>query len=313
MINRTESVVQGTSRINLLLVLMLGTALSVVAQPADTVLTVFEEVARFEDARAMAADPAGNLFVADAGRDVVVKLDAGGRIVATLGGSGTAEGLFDEPSDVDATNGLAILVADAGNGRIQRFSRQFHFIEALPVGDEYEPGGGQPTYLSRESDVRPPSGGRPVAVVSSNTDETFAVDAARNVVVKWDRTRRFDRLIGGPDDGPGTLVAPVALAVDEEHLYVADRGRAGVAVYDLFGGFIRMLAEGRAGDVRSVAFAGGRLWIVLPERLLVYEAGARLDRAIDVALDAPLLDVVPDGDALYLLTSTRLFRANYPF
>ena len=94
---------------------------------------------------------------------------------------------------------------------------------------------------------------------------------------------------------------------------MADRGRAGVAVYDLFGGFIRMLAEGRAVDVRSVAFAGGRLWIVLPERLLVYEAGARLERALDVALDAPLIDVALAGDALYLLTPTRLFRAKYPF
>ncbi len=300
-------------RLHIFLALTVAPVLVAGAQPADTVLTSFVEVARFEDARAMASDPAGNLFVADAGRDVVVKLDAGGRLLATLGGSGTAEGLFDEPSDVDATNGLAILVADAGNGRIQRFSRQFHFIEALPVGDEYEPGGGQPTYLSRESDVRTPSRGRPVAVISSNTDETYALDAARNVVVKWDRTRRFDRIIGGPDDGPGMLVTPAALAVDEEHLYVADRGRAGVAVFDLFGGFIRMLAEGRAADVRSVAFAGGRLWIVLPGRLLVYESGARLERAIDVALDAPLVDVARAGEALYLLTPTRLFRAEWSF
>lgn len=292
---------------------MLGTALSAVAQPADTVLTALEEVARFEDARAIAADPAGHLFVADAGRDVLVKLDAGGRIVATFGGSGTAEGLFDDPSDVDATNGLAILVADAGNGRIQRFSRQFHFIEALPVGDEYEPGGGQPSYLSRESDVRSPTGGRPIAVVSSNTDETFVVDEARNVVLKWDRTRRFDRIIGGPDDGPETLVTPVSLAVDERRLFVADQGRAGVAVYDLFGGGIRMVAEGRARDVSAVAFERDRLWIVLPGRVLVYDAALRLERVIEVRLDAPLVDVVPVGESLYLLTPTRLFRTGYSF
>ena len=81
-------------------------------------------LARFDNARALAVDPRGRLYVADAARDVVSVLGPGGRQKMVLGGSGTRAGEFDTPSDVDPSNGQVILVADAYNGRVQRFSEE---------------------------------------------------------------------------------------------------------------------------------------------------------------------------------------------
>ncbi|MDX1545543.1 MAG: NHL repeat-containing protein [Rhodothermales bacterium] len=281
------------------------------AQPADTLLAGAEPLARFAEARALALDPTGALYVVDAGRGVIVQLTPDGLPLADFGGPGAGEGEFDEPADLDPTTGLLWVVADAGNSRLQRFTRTFAHLESLPVhrADAAQPGGAARTVSIGEQAGAGQAGGRPVAVAVGPSAETFAVDAAQGVVLKWDASRRLERTIGGYDAGAGTLVDPVALAAGEDLLYVADAGQAAVVVYDLFGGYVRTLAPGRAEGVRAVTLTPEALWVVLPTRLLVYSRSGRLERAIDVRLDEPLVDVAVRGGALYLLTRTRLLRA----
>lgn len=286
---------------------VLGSAVAS-AQPADTLVTEAATLAFFENARALAVDPAGRLYIADAGEDVIVQLDADGQLLAYLGGPGTREGEFAEPSDIDPTNGLVLVVADAGNSRLQRFSKTFLFLEALPVtrAHRFTPGGAPRTDNLGDEGSADGADGRPIAVETSVANEIFAIDEAEGVVLKWDASRRFERVIGGFDAGAGALEVPVALATDRQRLFVADRGLAAVVVYDLFGGYIGTLAPGRADDVRALAVRDDALWIVLPERLLVYETRGRLRRTLDVRLGEPLIDVALRGRIAYLLTPTRL-------
>ncbi len=289
---------------------VLGVAGAAQAQPADTLVTEAVVLARFEEARALAVDPQGLLYVADAGRDAVVRLDEDGLLRDMLGGPGTLEGRFSEPADIDPTNGLVFVVADAGNSRLQRFSRDFLHLESLSVGrlqQDERTGRGQPTAPFGQANRLGLADGTPIAVATSRANETFAVEAGRNVVLKWDAARRFERVIGGFDERDGRLVAPVALAVDENSLYVADRGRAAVLVYDHFGGFVRTLAEGLAREVCAVTVFGDEIWIVLPERLLVFHRRGRLARVFDVRLGEPLVDVGRRGGLTYLLTPSRLY------
>jgi len=274
------------------------------AQPADTIITAAVSLARFEDARDLAMDPGGNLYVADAGADVVQKFGFDGTLLFTLGGPGSEEGQFDEPSGIDPTNGLILVVADAGNGRLKRFSREFHFLESVPLGS-YEMGGTgeQATYLARQGEVLAHGDGRPIAVVTSEGDETFAVDEDRRMVVKWDRTRRFERTIGEE----GELIRPVSLALADRLLFVADAGANAVVVFDEFGGYLRTLADGRAVEVQSVSAGNHVLWVVLPHRILVYQTAGRLERVLDVQLDELLVDSVFRGSVLYFLTATHLW------
>ncbi len=284
------------------------TACSLTAQPVDRVLSATRLLARFEEARALSVDPGGALYVVDAGRDVVYQLGPDGRVRFVLGGTGTGEGAFDEPRDLDPTNGLLFVVADAGNGRLQRFSRQFQFLESLPVGRKGTSERG-PSYLSRESGLGNPADGRPIAVLTTPSDEMFAIDEARHVVLRWGRDRRPAGAIGGPDDGEGALVAPVSLASDGRVLYVADRGRHAVLVYDLFGGYIRSLGEGIATDVEAVFVKDRFLWVVLPHRLLVYETTGVLRYVFDIRLPEPLVDAALSGRTLYLLSARGLYAS----
>lgn len=293
-----------------ILILLIATVHPAMAQPADTLVTEAEVLAQFDEARALGVDASGTLFVVDAGKDVVLQLDPGGGLLASLGGPGVHEGQFDEPADIDPTNGLLWIVADAGNGRLQRFSRTFLHMETLPVAriDHFTPGVAGRTVPVGEEGGFEEADGRPIAVVTSNANEIFAIDEAQGLVLKWDSSRRLERAIGGYDDGDGALVDPVALAVDAASLYVADRGQAAVLVYDLFGGFIRVLAPGRAEDVRAVTIAGNQRWIILPERILLYHARGRLLRVLDVQLGEPLVDAAYYNGTTYLLTPTRLLR-----
>lgn len=279
------------------------------AQPADTMIHEGNELVRFEQARALAVDPAGRLYVVDAGKDAVFIVSPQGQPLSTLGGPGGNEGAFYDPADIDPTNGLVWIVADAGNSRLQRFSRTSLFLSALPVQrvsrGEFDRAVQTVFNLGDESGVQE-ADGRPIAVISNTANEMFAIDAAQGYVLKWDAARRLERTIGGFGAGAGRLEDPVALALDDTYLYVADRGQRAIAVYDHLGGFVRLLAQRFAEDVRAITVAGGELWIVLPDRLLVYDAQGRLARTIDVRLSEPLVDVAPVGDRLYLLTPTRL-------
>ncbi len=275
------------------------------AQRDSTALTGYEVLAAFDDARRLAIDARDRLYVVDKGRESVLQLDLDGREVARLGGPGGSDGEFDEPLDIDPGIGLTWLVADAGNARLQRFSQSFLHLETLAVPREARLEPGTPGRLEPRDDQI--EGGRPLAVAQSPTGEVFAIEGAQGLVLKWDKSRRLERTIGG--FGQGALVAPVALDVDTDQLYVADRGLRAIALYDLFGGYIQTIARGQAEDASAVTLDGDKLWLILPSRILVMETTGRYLYTLQVKDGLHLVDAAPHGSAVYLLTRTALIRA----
>lgn len=280
---------------------------------ADTLTAVRLIHPSLVDPRAIAVDPFGSIFVVDAGRDAVLKLSPAGVLIATLGGPGSRDGEFDEPADIDPTNGMVILVADAGNRRIQRFSRTFAFLGSIPLPSSEKRRSADPariTYRRSDSDVNAYDSGIPVAIASSGANELFAVDADRNVVIRLDEDRRAVRVIGDVDAGAGLLSRPVALAVSDDLLYVADSERLGVLVFDLFGSFLRSVGEGRLPNVRALAAHEDQLYVALARQIVLYGASG-LMRTIDVDLPDEIVDfaLTSNGEML-VLTSSGLYRLN---
>jgi len=280
------------------------------AQPASTATVTRADVqvlAAFEEATSLAVDPAGRLYVTDAGTDAVVHLTGDGAVLARYGGPGTQPGAFDDPSDLDPTNGLVLYVADAGNARIQRFAQAFQFLEALPIGAE--DAHAQPSYGRQGGNASNGGTGHPIAVAVSDADALYAIDAVRGHVVQWDAPRRESRIIGGFDAGPDALVDPVDLAVDAEgRLFVVDRGRDAIVIFDMFGNVLTMLAEGRAARVEALRVVGGALWLIEPDAVQVIGPSGVLGRRWTVQLDAPLVDAARYGAHTYLLTPNQLVR-----
>ena len=77
----------------------------------------------------LAADPRGQLYVVDAGLSTLYRLDVEGNVLARMGGPGSGDYEFDEPIDVAVSSGLVLIVADAGNHRLQWFSSEFRHLD----------------------------------------------------------------------------------------------------------------------------------------------------------------------------------------
>jgi len=71
----------------------------------------------------LAVDRDGDVWVADYGRDRIVKLTPDGRLLQALGSRGSEPGQFIGPKGIaiDALSGR-LYVTDAGNSRIQRLA-----------------------------------------------------------------------------------------------------------------------------------------------------------------------------------------------
>jgi DNA-binding beta-propeller fold protein YncE len=282
------------------------------AQEADTTITEVSTLATFQDPIALAADPVGVLYVVDATSSSITRISPAGVVLSTHGGPGRGEYRFDEPSDIDVSAGLIWLVADAGNSRIKRYSSEFLHLASMPVdlsSFAVQQSAGRGGFREEEGAPLEYAAGRPISVAATISDETFAIDAESGSVVKWDASRRIERAFG-KIEGDKQLVEPVSIAADVEgNVYVADRGLEAVLVFDRFGTYIRVLADGLARDIETVYTRGQRLFVVLPNRLLVYDLNGLLLRTYDVRLGEPLRDVAVADEALFLLTVRRLVRA----
>lgn len=277
---------------------------------SDTLQLDVVSRAPFGEARAMAVDPLGFIYVADAGKHVVVKLNETGALEAVIGGPGSREGEFDEPSGVEATNGLVLFVADANNRRIQRFSRSNAYLGSIPL---VHAGQASPdsrvTYRRGDGDVDGFSTGRPTSVVSSDSKEVYAIDSDRNVVLKWDEDLRLATVIGDVGAGRGTLAEPVDLALGPRSLlYVADQGAATVVVFDLFGSYVRAFGGGRLADLQSISVGEEVVFAGHTNQISLFTLNGTFVRAIAIGLDEPLVDLFVAGPTLFVLTPTRLLQ-----
>jgi hypothetical protein len=289
--------------------------LSLCAQSAvDTVLTAedLRRLASFDEATALGVDPSGRLYVADGGQDVIVQLAPDGMVEERHGGPGVQPGAFDRPAAIDPSNGLMLYVADAGNARIQRFARSFQFLEALPVGPPSGVPVG-PSYDSRDANPTERGTGTPVDVVVSPDDAVYVIDADHRQVLVWDDQRHTPHVIGGFNAGAGALADPVALALGpDQRLYVADRGRDAIVVFDAFGNYVTTYAEGRVAEAVSLQVVNDTLWLVSDRVIQSIDPSGRLGRRWTAALDEPLIDATWHAGFMYLLTAQRLYRTRRP-
>lgn len=283
--------------------------------PTDTLQLELATGTTFNEARAAAVDPFGVIYVADAGDHVVVKLSSTGAFEARLGGPGSREGEFDEPTGVEATNGLVLFVADANNRRIQRFSRSNAYLGAIPLVDA---GRANPnsrvTYRRDDGDMNGFNTGRPISVASSDSKEIYAIDSDRNVVLKWDADLRLVDIIGDVGAGRGSIADPTDLALGpDSQVYVADRGRRGIVVFDQYGSHVRTLGEGRLTDLRAVAVGEESVFVGRSSDVVVYSRNGTFLGVVDVLLDEPVVDLTfANRQTLLVLTPTHLYRTAVP-
>ncbi|MCY4234043.1 MAG: hypothetical protein OXE59_09950 [Bacteroidetes bacterium] len=271
------------------------------AEAQDTLKAGFEVIADISDARALAVDQDGLLYVVSASTMFLFNDD--GQLITSL--DGTSGGVFGELTDIDPGNGLIWVLADFDFGSLHRFSKELLHLETIRIPSN------SATELGRSPrvDLRDEFAttlGQPIAVSTGQSGEIFAIDVSAQHVIKWDNSRRLERKIGEFGTGDGQLVEPIRIATDATSVYVADRSLRRINIYDYFGGYERSVQTEE--DVKHITVFDEELWIVYTDQIMIYKNRRRLSRQMIVELDDSLIAAEPTVDFLFLLTSNQLIK-----
>ena len=175
---------------------------------------------QFAEPRGVAADPRGNLYVADTKNSRIEIFDGNGAFLRALGGvKGAGDGQLNEPCGVAVGPDGEIYVADTWNHRVARFSAdgQWH-------GEWKDPERG---FFG------------PRSVVAAK-GFVYVSDTGNKRIVKFDEDGRVAGSWGSAGNGPGQFVEPVGIAADASgRIYVADTGNHRVQVFEGDGTFVR--------------------------------------------------------------------------
>lgn len=177
------------------------------------------ERGQFEKPRGIAADAAGNLYVADWGNSRIQKFSPEGEFLKTFGKSGTNEGELREPNGITVDSAGKIYVADALNHRLIKFNADGNF--------EKQWSGPEPGFY----------GPRDVAIGPNK--QLYVLDQGRSRVVRLDPESENFTQWGQKGTGEGEFDDPTGLAVGGDRVFVTDAANNRIQVFDLDGKFIR--------------------------------------------------------------------------
>jgi len=190
----------------------------------------------------MAAPVAGassgdRLYVVDRKKAALFVLDASGKLLKTVGGSGAAPGQFRSPRGVAIGPNGDVYVADAGNNRVQIFDADGKFLDAFGEG------GSEPGHLSEPRSVAVGADGR-----------IFVADTGNDRVQVFTRQGILLFVLGRSGKLPGQFKSPTRVSVDPaDGLYVLDDGNDRVQKFDATAQFVKEFPLA-GGDIAADAY-----------------------------------------------------------
>lgn len=253
---------------------------------SDT-LSISQIASGFVELTDISISSSGTMYVVDAGRHHVIRLNNEAQRLDSIGGRGTGSVQFDRPVYLDAGNELKIYVADSGNRRITMFDRRWQHLGHLELRDDtYEPG----------PMVQSPSG----------------------ELIFWDiQAQRLRRI--RPDAQSDTFFNPdvtdirfgvSSLILNNDVLYVVE-GRTGLLHrFSINGRKLGHLNIGTA--LRDVQVFGSELLLLTADALLVMRQSGEVRDVWPLPTEYDIHRIGVHQQSLYLIASDRILRANMP-
>lgn len=254
------------------------------------------------DPKGISVDPAGNIYVADTGRNLLMRFNSSGDSTGDVGGYGWGDYQFDRPFEVCATNGIEIYVADYNNNRILRFDRTLANVATLSTHD------------SNDDSKR---FGYPSGVAVSRLGDLFICDDEDIRIVKVNTFSTIERTFGGYGEGPGSLTMPRQVAVGpHDDIFVSDKGR--IAVYDNFGSYLTSIGVGVLHDPTGIGVSDNKIGVCDSDTLYFFNLDGTLISqfsANDIfgAKIYHFNDVSINGEKVYILTDKKVIVAKSNF
>lgn len=232
-------------------------------------------------------DIQGNIYVVDTDAAALVKYSFRGDTIGIVRGYGSGGREFDHPVAVVARSGNDVWVADMNNHRVQRFNRTLDLAATLYTRDD-------PDERRRF--------GLPRDIALTRQGDLLVIDGENLRVLRFDPLGHVVHAFGEGASGPGRLVDPRQIEVDDvDNIYVLDGGS--IIRYDPFGALIGPLPLSIDGSITTFAVYGDTL--IACDTLVAYTYALRPLQSLDaMELPAPLYRIrrIPGG---YLLIEQR--------
>jgi len=236
----------------------------------------------------MVVGAGGRFYLADTDNNRIILFDKDLRLTNQVGGFGGGDSRLGRPTWLTIDNELSVVVSDFGNRRLCRFDSELHFVNEIPF------------YSSDD----PLKFGYPSGLFATRHGEIWVGDKDNGRIAVFAVNGQFDRFIGA-SSGAGLMRDPAKIVLDNQQVLVCDAGNYRVAVYDLFGGFLRDFGENELHHPTGLCRLGGLYAVVDQElnQICVYDAEGALTDVFGPLLvgnSAPLLApsdivVLPDG------------------
>lgn len=230
-------------------------------------------------------DDDGNLFISDEATHQITVIDAeSGEELRRWGAEGSEPGQLGRPALMAWDPDGNILVAEARNHRIQRFTPEGEPLGLIGAGPGEGPGDA-PGQLNM-----------PWGVATDAEGAIYVGDWRNDRVQKLSPEGEPLLVIGAPGSGEGQLTRPAGVAVDEQgDVYVADRDNNRVLLFDKSGRYVeRFLGDATLGKM-------GRAYITANPKVLrlremtVLEEQKRLRRPTSVRVAGNRLYITDTG------------------
>lgn len=198
----------------------------------------------------IAADSAGNIYVADHINNRIQKFDPDGAFLTQWGTPGTGNGQFSLPAGIDVDSSGNVYVAEFAGNRVQKFDSSGIYLTqwgSMGTGDNQ---------LSS-----------PVGLAVSPSGKVYVADRANNRVQVFDSSGTYLSTLAAAGSGDGQVSGPNAVCVDESgNVYVADTGNHRVQKFDSSGTYEQAWGSSGTGDARftsifGIAVRGGALFV----------------------------------------------------
>jgi tripartite motif-containing protein 71 len=194
----------------------------------------------------IAVDPAGAIYVADAGNDRVMKFNSRGRFRKRLAKTGSFPGDVVQPWGI-AVGGGRVFVADQGNYEIDVFGTGGGFRGSF---GSFGRGPGQ--FVTPSGVAATPGG-----------DRVYVTDIIRHRVIMFGGDGRLLGEFGAPGTGPGQFLKPTGVALGADgSVFVTDRCNRRVEHFTPDGKFIEAFGAPELATPTFLATdSTGTVWV----------------------------------------------------
>ncbi|MFA5833702.1 MAG: NHL repeat-containing protein [Bacteroidota bacterium] len=278
------------------------TFIFLLVQP-DSIQSIIVESSQqlFQKATSISAAPDGKVFVIDQSSNSLYVISQQNSILKTLGGLGWGNDAFDFPTDISSSFLLDILVVDANNRRVQRYDKNFNYIQ---------------TY---DENILPQSSGRfqPIATATSNQGDLYILDNDGRRVITVNSRGQFEREFGTFADSKGRLIDPRDITVTAENEVIVLDGKT-VIIFDRFGNYVRSIKLSSKESWKTINVSGRELIISSSSRIELINLDMNTSitikhqSLIGSKVEEPFSDALIQGSILIILTQTTLYRCSFP-